>query len=631
MQRVDHLRGKVAQFMIVTIVYVLIAMTVLPLQQIQAEESFDDENLLAQPEVDTPRSIGQTKETANSVTVAVYGKQGYTAKVVSISDGDTIKIEPAILGTDTVRLLSIDTPEVYDLGHDQEPHAGQATDGLKELLPIGTEIRLVPGEEEIDAYGRLLAHLYVGDLDVGKEMIRLGYAVPYFIAPNLEHFEDYRAAYYEAKASNRGIWSTGQPLEQLPYEFRFTLHGCPDKYVGDYETKKYVIPSKWEEIETGNRVFFFTKEDAVAAGYSPLDAADPDAESCVDQEVDLMTISEARGQQPGINVCIQGEVTAILSNFAWFDDGTAGIRLYGNETNGLTEGEEVEVVGTLEDFYGDVGMTALTITKLTGEDQFDLPEPKSFNSLADPGETDAGRLIQLRNVTIKEDYSASAGGIIMTDGTSEMIVYAQAGEEMKTFLQDLPKDKHYHFIGVAAMFQGNIQIFPRDESDIVEAQQVAGGVLTGRVLAEGRKVHNEIVIELVEQTSQEPVQYRDVVADDGTFMIEGLDSSVYEVRALLEHYIPVMVSNVTISSDQVADVGLLSAEANGGTSEGMMRAGDIVRDGVVDIDDAVVVGAHYEQTTEVALLAADVNGDGTVDSADLELVCRNMLHFTIKP
>lgn len=554
--------------------------------------------------------------------------EGYEATVTQVTDGDTIKISPAILGADTVRLLSIDTPEAYYLGHNQNPHAAVATEALESLLPVGTVIRVKPGVESIDAYGRLLAHIYKDELDINQELIRLGHAVPYFIGPNLEHFDEYRAAYLEAKEAERGIWNPAQPLEQLPYEFRFTLRGGPDKFVGDYDTKKYVIPTRWQEVDTGNRVFFYEKSVARAAGYEPLDPSDPDPEPIPDPDVLTLTIAEARQQTGLTKVKIQGEVTAVFPSNAWIDDGEAGIRLFGNEVSNLVPGEEVEIVGTVSDFYTDVEVTSPVVAKLTGADRFTPPPPFALSLLSQAGQEHAGRLITLQEVTIKENYDISAGGVVITDGTgAEMIVYAQAGAEIKTYLQQLPKDRSYNFTGVAASFNDKVQIFPRSAADIAEAgsQPGEGGSITGSVLAQGRNDHSGIVLEAVNEATGEAIEFAGAVAADGSFSITGLAPGIYELRARFVHYIPVATSGLTVTAEQGTDAGLLSAAVNGGSGDGKMRGGDLVDDGIIDIYDAVLIGVYYSRTTPEALAAADVNGDGKVDSADLELVRGNML------
>jgi endonuclease YncB( thermonuclease family)/DNA/RNA endonuclease YhcR with UshA esterase domain len=197
----------------------------------------------------------------------------YTATVKRVSDGDTVVLEGKVLGADRVRMLSIDTPEKNYNGLSQGYHAEQASEALVSMLPVGTEISIEVGEDPLDNYGRLLGHIHVmkngAEMDVNQEMVRLGMAVPYFIYPNFEHFEAYSAAAAEAIENGSGMWDPANPIEELPYEFRFNRKTPPgpDKFVGDYYGKYYTTPENWELIPVQNRVFFFAENDAIEAGF----------------------------------------------------------------------------------------------------------------------------------------------------------------------------------------------------------------------------------------------------------------------------------------------------------------------------------------------------------------------------
>ncbi|GGE28159.1 hypothetical protein GCM10011571_32820 [Marinithermofilum abyssi] len=194
----------------------------------------------------------------------------YTATVKSVVDGDTININETVQGTSKIRLLSIDTPETYYNGQNQNPWATNAKNYLVNLLPPGTKITLETDVDEVDGYGRLLAHVWKGNLDVNKEIVRQGHAVTYYIWPNMKYFEEYRSAMVEAKNNGRNIWNPSNPLPELPFEFRLRVDGrAPDKYVGDYYTKKYVQPAQYKQVPVENRVFFWNEADAQQAGYTP--------------------------------------------------------------------------------------------------------------------------------------------------------------------------------------------------------------------------------------------------------------------------------------------------------------------------------------------------------------------------
>lgn len=199
----------------------------------------------------------------------------YTATVDYVKDGDTIMLTNPVKGADEVRFLGIDTPETFvsggkDPGNQIDPHGNAATNYLKSVLPSGTEITLVTGQEEVDGFGRLLAYVFKGNMDVNRSILENGHAVSYFIWPFEDaKFEDYRGAMLTAMNGNIGIWDTTNPLEELPFEYRDRMfNDQPDKYVGNYFTKEYVTPLNYTQVPIEDRVFFFTEQDAQSAGYT---------------------------------------------------------------------------------------------------------------------------------------------------------------------------------------------------------------------------------------------------------------------------------------------------------------------------------------------------------------------------
>ncbi|MCX7570642.1 5'-nucleotidase C-terminal domain-containing protein [Tumebacillus sp. DT12] len=217
----------------------------------------------------------------------------YATAIASTVDGDTVKLNPKVLGAASVRMLSIDTPETNFEGHSQGAHGEAAKQMLKELLPVGTPVEIEPAEAPFDGYGRLLAHVHKGDLDINREMVRLGMAVPYFIYPNFEHFEAYSQAAQEAIQAQRGIWNPADPLAELPYEFRTAMRGeQPSKYAGNFSTKQYVSPARYKEIPVEDRVFFWTEADAKAAGFTYL----PGEGELPPVKVQILSINDLHGK-----------------------------------------------------------------------------------------------------------------------------------------------------------------------------------------------------------------------------------------------------------------------------------------------------------------------------------------------
>jgi micrococcal nuclease len=102
---------------------------------------------------------------------------GRLAHIEYVVDGDTVQLA----GGGRVRLVQIDTPEVYN---SPECFGKQASRITKRLLSPGTAVRLYrePKTDSKDAYGRLLRYVFrVRDgLDVNVDLVRVGAAAPYF-------------------------------------------------------------------------------------------------------------------------------------------------------------------------------------------------------------------------------------------------------------------------------------------------------------------------------------------------------------------------------------------------------------------------------------------------------------------
>jgi endonuclease YncB( thermonuclease family) len=205
----------------------------------------------------------------------------YTGVVSFVQDGDTISLRqplnaPSPVGdTVTVRLVGIDAPETFTVeGHppgNQIVHGEASRDFLRSLLPSGTVITVVTDRVEVDEMGRVLGYVYRGTLDVNRELLRQGHAVTHVIWPNTYHrFNDFRTALLEARTAGRGMWNPANPIQELPFEYRLRVFNRRfERYVGDFLTKTFVSPADFRRVPVENRVQFWTRQDAVNAGYRP--------------------------------------------------------------------------------------------------------------------------------------------------------------------------------------------------------------------------------------------------------------------------------------------------------------------------------------------------------------------------
>jgi endonuclease YncB( thermonuclease family) len=131
-----------------------------------------------------------------------------TGKVYRVVDGDTIEVRLANGRLKDVRLVGIDTPEVYG---GVECAGPEASASLKRLLPKGTRVRMLSdtSQDAKDRYGRLLR--YVVKVSSGKDMnraqIQRGWARVYVYADNpFNRVTSYRKAQTSARDASRGLW-----------------------------------------------------------------------------------------------------------------------------------------------------------------------------------------------------------------------------------------------------------------------------------------------------------------------------------------------------------------------------------------------------------------------------------------
>lgn len=133
------------------------------------------------------------------------------AKVVGITDGDTITVE--IEGQEyKLRYIGVDTPETG------APGGSQAIEYNRSLVD-GKTVILVKDTSEVDRYDRLLRYVFVDDIFVNYEMIRAGYAESGTWPPDTSCDNTLNQALQAAKANQVGLWvptSTPKPVVIVP-------------------------------------------------------------------------------------------------------------------------------------------------------------------------------------------------------------------------------------------------------------------------------------------------------------------------------------------------------------------------------------------------------------------------------
>ncbi len=123
-----------------------------------------------------------------------------SADVVRVVDGDTVELE----GHGSVRLIGVDTPEVYG----GVECYGREASAYAKLQLEGATVRFTVGRDDRDRYGRLLAYLWLEDgRSFNALLVARGYASPLTVPPNDDYANAFVALSRRARRRAVGLWS----------------------------------------------------------------------------------------------------------------------------------------------------------------------------------------------------------------------------------------------------------------------------------------------------------------------------------------------------------------------------------------------------------------------------------------
>ncbi len=137
------------------------------------------------------------------------------ATVEAIFDGDTGRFRLDEGFSESVRFLSIDTPEMNGGSSDPpECYAAEATARTEELLPVGSTVWLTWDGEYRDGFDRLLCYIFVGEtpsIDTYDDWVNLtlveeGYGRAFIFSNNQTFRSVFEDAEQNARDADAGRW-----------------------------------------------------------------------------------------------------------------------------------------------------------------------------------------------------------------------------------------------------------------------------------------------------------------------------------------------------------------------------------------------------------------------------------------
>ena len=192
---------------------------------------------------------------------ACAAEEGFTARVVGVSDGDTITVLTAEKTQRKIRLFGVDAPE---MGQDFGARAKQAASDLCS----GKDVKILP--RDTDRYGRTVAEVILPDgKNLEWELVDRGMAWWYeYYAPGDK--ELFRREFI-AKKTKAGLWRQPDPIP--PWDWRRGTRGeevaVTTAFVGNRSSHLYHSPDcpGVAGMSEKNKVPLASQAEAEAAGY----------------------------------------------------------------------------------------------------------------------------------------------------------------------------------------------------------------------------------------------------------------------------------------------------------------------------------------------------------------------------
>jgi len=185
-----------------------------------------------------------------------YSKEYVVNKIIN---GDTVQLDTG----EIVKYIGIETPELNLKEGGSEFFAKQASRHNQKLVLL-KKVRLEFDKERKDKAGRTLAYVFVKNVFVNAELIKLGYARTNIVSPNDKYknmFLDYEK---KAKQSEKGLWQE-------------TKKDTETSYIGNKRSYTFHRPlcKSIDKIPEKSKIIFRSRADAIKIGYIPDKMCNP--------------------------------------------------------------------------------------------------------------------------------------------------------------------------------------------------------------------------------------------------------------------------------------------------------------------------------------------------------------------
>ena len=134
--------------------------------------------------------------------------QTLTGKVSKVSDGDTFTLITQGFKKHRVRLAEIDAPE------SDQPFGVVAGSHLRKLI-LGKEVTV--NVVTFDRYKRPVGHIFLGQQNINKEMVKSGHA---WVYRRYSKDKNLLSLESEAKRSKKGLWGLPKSKRIEPWKWR---------------------------------------------------------------------------------------------------------------------------------------------------------------------------------------------------------------------------------------------------------------------------------------------------------------------------------------------------------------------------------------------------------------------------